>query len=158
VARGDLATAFHEAGHVAAAWSRGLKIHSATIDPTPGFRGHTLHANPLRGIRRNSTLAYMRDRAESGIVVYLAGPEAQQRHNPRSWRSDDGDSDYEQAFELATGLNGSQEAILAYLDWLTVVARDEITHLWPKVEMVAQALIAKRTLSAAEIKALLAPQ
>ena len=48
VARGDLATAFHEAGHVAAAWSRGLKIHSATIDPTPEFRGHTLHANPLR--------------------------------------------------------------------------------------------------------------
>jgi hypothetical protein len=48
VARGDLATAFHEAGHVAAAWSRGLKVHSATIVPTPGFRGHTLHANPLR--------------------------------------------------------------------------------------------------------------
>jgi hypothetical protein len=91
VARGDLATAFHEAGHVAAAWSRGLKIHSATIDPTPGFRGHTLHANPLRGIRLNLSLARVRDRAESAIVVYLAGPEAQQRHKPAllarpSWR------------------------------------------------------------------------
>ena len=56
MARGDLATAFHEAGHVAAAWSRGLKIHGATIDPTPGFRGHTLHANPWRGIRFNLRL------------------------------------------------------------------------------------------------------
>ena len=64
VARGDLATAFHEAGHVAAAWSRGLKIHSATIDPTPEFRGHILHANPLRGIRPNLSLARVRDRAE----------------------------------------------------------------------------------------------
>ena len=54
--RGDLATAFHEAGHVAAAWSRGLKTHSATIDPTPGFRGHALHVNPLRGIRFNLSL------------------------------------------------------------------------------------------------------
>jgi hypothetical protein len=66
--------------HAAAAWSRGLKIHSATIDPTPGFRGHALHANPLRGIRFNLSLARVRDRAESAIVVYLAGPEAQQRH------------------------------------------------------------------------------
>jgi hypothetical protein len=84
VARGDLATAFHEAGYVVAAWSRGLKIHSATIDPTLEFRGHTLHANPLRGIRFNLSLARVRDRVESAIVVYLAGPEAQQRHNPRS--------------------------------------------------------------------------
>ena len=156
MARGDLSTAFHEAGHVVAAWSRGVRIHSATIDPTPGFRGHTLHANPLRGIRRNSSLAYMRDRAESAIVIYLAGPEAQQRRSPRSWRSHDGDSDYERAFELATGLNGSEEAVHAYLDWLTVVARDEIAALWPHVETVAHALVARRTLTAAEVKVLLA--
>ena len=123
MARGDLATAFHEAGHVAATWSRGLKIHSATIDPTPGFRGHTLHANPLRGIRLNLSLARVRDRAESAIVVYLAGPEAQQRHNPRSWRAHHGASDFKQAFDLAMGLSTSGEAAHAYLDWLTVVAR-----------------------------------
>jgi hypothetical protein len=125
VARGDLATAFHEAGHVAAAWSRGLKIHSATIDPTPGFRGHTLHANPLRGIRFNLSLARVRDRAESAIVVYLAGPEAQQRHNPRSWRAHHGASDFKQAFDLAMGLSTSGEAAHAYLDWLAIVTRDE---------------------------------
>jgi hypothetical protein len=156
VARGDLATAFHEAGHVAAAWSRGLKIHSATIDPTPEFRGHTLHANPLRGIRLNLSLARVRDRAESAIVVYLSGPEAQQRHNPRSWRAHHGASDFKQAFDLAMGLSTSGEAAHAYLDWLTVVARDEIAALWPHVETVAHALVARRTLSTAEVKALLA--
>ena len=97
----------------------------------------------------------MRDRAESAIVIYLAGPEAQQRRSPRSWRSHDGDSDYERAFELATGLNGSEEAVHAYLDWLTVVARDEIAALWPHVETVAHALVARRTLTAAEVKVLL---
>jgi hypothetical protein len=158
VARGDLATSFHEAGHVAAAWSRGLKIHSATIDPTPGFRGHTLHANPLRGIRLNLSLARVRDRAESAIVVYLAGPEAQQRHNPRSWRTHHGASDFKQAFDLAIGLSTSGEAAHAYLDWLTVVARDEIEALWPQVEKVAHALVTQRTLTAAEVKTLLASQ
>ena len=156
MARGDLATAFHEAGHVAAAGSRGLKIYSATIDPTPEFRGHTLHANPLRGVRLNLSLARVRDRAESAIVVYLAGPEAQQWHNPRSWRAHHGASDFKQAFDLAMGLSTSGEAAHAYLDWLTVVARDEIAALWPQVEMVAQALVARRTLAAAEVKALLA--
>src|SRR5580704_17797201 len=124
VARGDLATAFHEAGHVAAAWSRGLKIHSATIDPTPGFRGHTLHANPLRGIRLNLSLAGIRYRAEAAIVVYLAGPEAQRQHSPRSWRSHHGASDFERAVDAARGLNSSDEAAHAYLDWLAIVTRD----------------------------------
>ena len=156
MARGDLATAFHEAGHIAAAWSRGLKLHSATIVPTPGFRGHTLHANPLRGIRLNLSLARVRDRAESAIVVYLAGPGAQQRHNPRSWRTHHGDSDFKQAFDTAMGLNTSGEAAHAYLDWLTVVARDEIEALWPQVETVAHALLRERTLTAAEVKDLLA--
>jgi hypothetical protein len=155
MARGDLSTAFHEAGHVVAAWSRGLKTHSATIIPTPGFRGHTLHANPWRGIRRNSTLPSIRDRAESAIVVQLAGPEAQRRHSPRSWRSHHGASDFEDAFDAAMGLSSSSEAAHAYLDWLAIVTRDEITTLWPQVETVAQALVARQTLSAAEIKVLL---
>jgi hypothetical protein len=139
-------------------WSRGLKTHSATIVPTPRFRGHTLHANPLRGFRFNLSLASVRERAESAIDVYLAGPEAQQRHNPRSWRAHHGNSDFKQAFDLAIGLSTSGEAARAYLDWLTVVARDEIEALWPHVEKVAQTLVRERTLTAAGVKALLASQ
>jgi hypothetical protein len=156
MSRGDLPTAFHEAGHVVAAWSRGLKPHSATIDPTPEFRGHALYANPWRGIRRNSTLADIRYRAESAIIVHLAGPEAQRRHSPRSWRSHHGGFDFEHAVDVATGLNGSEEAVHAYLDWLAIVTRDEIMTLWPHVEKVAHALVARRTLTAAEVEALLA--
>jgi hypothetical protein len=44
----------------------------------------------------------------------------------------------------------------AYLDWLAIVTRDEIAQLWPHVETIAHALVARRTLTAAEVKALLA--
>jgi hypothetical protein len=46
--------------------------------------------------------------------------------------------------------------VRAYLDWLAIVTRDEITLLWPQVETVAQALVGERTLTAVEVKTLLA--
>jgi hypothetical protein len=89
---------------------------------------------------------------------YLAGPEAQQLQNPRSWRAHHGASDFKQAVNLASRFNGSDEAERAYLDWLAIVTRDEITLLWPQVETVANALVARRTLTAAEITTLLVSQ
>ena len=56
------------------------------------------------------------------------------------------------------GLSTSGEAAHAYLDWLTVVAHDEIAALWPDVEKVAHALVRERTLTAVEVKTLLASQ
>ena len=94
--RGDLPTAFHEAGHVAAAWRHGLKVHSVTIMPTQEFRGHICHANPLRGIHLDyDGSSRARFRAEVGIIVCLAGPEAQRRFSPRSWRAHHGAGDHE---------------------------------------------------------------
>jgi hypothetical protein len=157
MARGDLPTAFHEAGHVVAAWRRGFKIYSVTIVPTSEFRGHLQHANPLRGIHLDyDGSPRARLRAEAGIIVCLAGPEAQRRHSPRSWRSYHGARDHEKAADLAMSLNGSDEAANAYLDWLAIVTRDEIALLWPLVKKAAHALVARRTLTAAVVKALLA--
>ena len=116
MARGDLPTAFHEAGHVVAAWRRGLKIHNVTIVPGPGFQGMVKHSPPMRGIRLDCDGSNRaRLRAESAIVVCLAGPEAQRRHSPRSWRSYHGARDHEKAVDLAMSLNGSDEAVNAHL-------------------------------------------
>ena len=41
------------------------------------------------------------------------------------------------------GSTPPSEAAHAYLDWLAVVTRDEIAALWPHVETVAQALVAR---------------
>ena len=54
------------------------------------------------------------------------------------------------------GFTSSEEAARAFLDWLAIVTRDEIAAVWPRVETVAQALVARRTLTAAEVKTLLA--
>jgi hypothetical protein len=157
--RGDLPTAFHEAGHVAAAWRHGLKVHSVTIVPTPEFRGHIWHANPLRGIHLDYDGSdRARLRAEVGIIVCLAGPEAQRRFSPRSWRAHHGAGDHEKAADLVLSLNGSDEAANAHLKWLSIVTRDEIAGLWPLVEKVAHALVRERTLTATEVKTLLASQ
>ena len=81
-----VATAFHEAGHAVVAWRRGLKVHSATIVPTKDYSGMVRRGS--LGVRLDidgSNRARLR--AESAIVVCLAGPAAQRRHNPRSWRA-----------------------------------------------------------------------
>jgi hypothetical protein len=66
--------AFHEAGHIVAAWRRGLKVHSATIVPSADFLGNIQHANPLRGIHLDwDGSARARRRAEAAIVVASHG-------------------------------------------------------------------------------------
>ena len=107
---------FFEAGHVVVAWKHGLKVHRVTIVPTPGFRGHIWHANPLRGIHLDYDGSdRARLRAEVGIIVCLAGPEAQWRFSPRSWRLYHGATDHEMAVDLAISINGSNEASSAHL-------------------------------------------
>jgi hypothetical protein len=148
------ATAFHEAGHAVAAWSRGIKVTSATVVPAGRFLGQVTHVNPLRGVRLDCDGSdRARRRAEADIVVLLAGPAAQRRHNPRSWRSCHGASDHERATDLAMRVNGSEEAAEAYLNWLAIVARDEVDTFWDVVERVARELFERRTLSAAEVAA-----
>jgi hypothetical protein len=144
--RNDMPMAFHKAGHVVAAWSRGLDIPGAMIVPTPEFHGLEPLADPLPGIRFDGgAAARAREQAESAIIVRLAGPEAQRTHSPRSWRFRHGAVDFRQAVDLASRFNGSDEAVRAYLDWLALVTRDEIALLWPQVEKVAHALLAQQT-------------
>jgi hypothetical protein len=51
-----------------------------------------------------------RFRTEVGIIVRLAGPKAQRRFSPRSWRAHHGAGDHEKAADLVLNLNGSDEA------------------------------------------------
>ena len=71
----------------------------------------------------------------------------------RARRSCHGASDDERATDLAMRVNGSEEAAEAYLNWLAIVACDEVDTFWDVVERVARELFERRTLSAAEIAA-----
>jgi hypothetical protein len=52
----------------------------------------------------------------------LAGPAAQRRFRPSSWRSWHGGRDHEAAVDLALRLNGHEDAATAFLKWLGLCA------------------------------------
>jgi hypothetical protein len=56
---------------------------------------------------------------------------------------------------LAQAINTSDDAASAYLRWLEIVARDEVTASWLYIERVASALAERDTLTAAEIAEIL---
>jgi ATP-dependent Zn protease len=79
------ATAYHEAGHAVAALVYGLAVRAATIIPAPGVTRSVGHANPSRGIQLDfDDSPRARRRAETSIIVCLAGPAAQRRYSARS--------------------------------------------------------------------------
>ena len=64
--------------------------------------GHVIiHANPLHGFQLDIDGSdEARLRIESAMTICFAGPIAQKRHNPRSWRKVHGQWDYDTIAEL----------------------------------------------------------
>ena len=123
--------AFHGAGHAVAAWSRGIKVKSATIVPARDFLGQVTHVSPLRGVRLDCDDFQSRSPASRS-----RGCRAPRRScraatlQPRS-PSNYGLHDQEYAVDLARQLNGYDQAgAEAHLNWLAIVARDEIDASW----------------------------
>lgn len=150
------AIAYHEAGHVVAAWDLGVRIKHATVIPDAEDLGHVMHHDPLRGIRLDfDQSARARMRAEQMIIVCLAGPIAHRRHSPRSWRHHMGHGDHTRAVDLSSRFTSSEQETEAHLKWLTLRARALLDAHWPRVEAVAAALVERGKLEAAEIERIL---
>ena len=80
-------------------------------------------------------------------MISLAGSLAEQRYLCNDdWTG--AEREMQSARDLAAYVNGSLEQTLAYLDWLTIRARQVVTsdHVWPMVEALAHALIDKGTI------------
>jgi hypothetical protein len=149
-------TAYHEAGHAVAAWSLGAGPRAVTIVPHGADQGQVTHEDPLSGIQLDFDGSdRARTRAERAIMICLAGPVAQRRFAPRSWRRWHGASDYVTAVDLARRINHSARAADAHLKWLDIRTEDLIESLWGPVERVAAELLAHGTLAPDEIRLLL---
>jgi hypothetical protein len=95
------ATAYHEAGHVVVTHALGYKPKSVTIVPTRDAHGIMHYPNPLRGIQLDIDGSdRARLLAEQVIKICYAGPLAQQRYRPRSWRRYHGASYFDMATDL----------------------------------------------------------
>jgi ATP-dependent Zn protease len=152
------ATAYHEAGHAVIAWRLGAHPRSVTIVPKGEVQGETVQESPF--IEADFVFDgsdHARNRVERAIIICLAGPMAQRRFAPRSWRRWHGGPDYVVAFDLALRVNGSPAAAKVHMKWLEMRAQALLESVWSYVEAIASELLKRGTLSAEEIRSILLP-
>lgn len=150
------ASAYHEAGHAVAAWKLGYRSISASIAAADESTGEVRHENPFPGENLDVVeSALVRSRVERAIIIRLAGPIAQKRYRPTSWRRWQGGADYAVAADLALRVCGSGEIASAFLKWLDLRAKALIEQHWPAVERLANALLKQGTMDQDQIAALM---
>jgi hypothetical protein len=153
------ATAYHEAGHAVIAYVLGYRPQFVTIVPTLDTAGHIIHPNPLDGCQRNPDSSdEARLRIESLITICFAGPIAQKRYNPRSWRRAHGQWDYEKVAELGLRVCGSAEQARAFIRWREIAACDMVRAHWPRIQLVAGQLLERENLSHTDLDAIIVPR
>jgi hypothetical protein len=167
-------TAYHEAGHAVAAWWLGHPPKQVTIAPGDGYEGRAQHASPFRNMSSDVSPAWtdpesvegvrMMRRFDHAIIITLAGPLAQKRHNPRShWRfgatgSRAGEhvshgSDYQQVSDLIFRVyEGADKVADAYWRYMEARAEALVERLWPRIERLARVLLERETLTGREIR------
>lgn len=150
----QLRVAYHEAGHVVAARIKKMPIFEATIIPERDESGHVLYVSPLRGIELDcDSSAQARRRAESAIIILYAGPAAQMKYSPHSWRDFHGKFDFEKVAELALRIDElGADALLERLDRIT---KDLVAEHWHDVVIIAEALVKEQTLDHRRIEEIL---
>ncbi len=154
-ARRREATAYHEAGHAVAAWKLGYRPISASIIAADESVGEVRHENPYGNNAEYDGSELGRLRIERAIIIRLAGPIAQKRYRPTSWRRWQGGADYAVAADLALVVCGSGKIASAFLKWLDLRAKALIEQNWPIVERLANALLKRGTVSEDEIAVLM---
>jgi len=113
-------TAYHEAGHVVMAWHVGESPVGAVLGaPRPGATGVTNYEQPMAiaGVLDPGS-DRARLSAERAILVSLAGPLAQRRHRPSSWRRAHGMLDLSRARALARAVTDTDRQAAALLKFL----------------------------------------
>ncbi len=149
------ATAYHEAGHAVAAWKLGYRPVSASIIAADESVGEVRHENPYGNNAEYDGSELGRLRIERAIIIRRAGPIAQKRYRPTSWRRWQGGADYAVSADLALLVSGSGEIASAFLKWLDLRAKALIEQNWPVVERVANALLKRGAMNEDEIAVLM---
>jgi hypothetical protein len=137
--------AYHEAGHVVLAHFLQVRTCEVFISTEPdklGRDGYTPYdARQMRGLDPTAR-----------AIIYLAGGEAQRKFNPRSWGRDQIEDDEKDATAAAHHLTRVADTD-AFLSGLAECARSLLARprVWRLVEVVATALLERRTLRGVEI-------
>lgn len=149
-------TAYHEAGHAAVARRLGVAVRSVTVVPDDEASGRTWHSGPGSWFRPDIEVdGRTRNRIEAHIMIALAGGEAEDAFLGE--RSGDGlGPDNDNAVGLALYMSGDSEEASAYLEWLRLRTRNMLRQelVRCEVEAIAAALLDRKRVRAAEVKAI----
>jgi len=149
--------AFHEAGHVVAAYFLGIRFKKVSLIHNKDYVGKVIHEKVARGSVPESDMSLRNfNRMENLARIALAGDIAQKKHAPRS--SDGAGLDRETVAGIALRLNGSPEAAGAWIEWLKVSVKDMLTLRWPFVDAVARELAKENVLNGEQIEAIFTRQ
>jgi ATP-dependent Zn protease len=152
----EIATAYHEAGHVVAAVRLGVRVKKATIIGDGRYYGIVHCADVFGGLRLDvDRSSRARTRVERQVILSLAGPAAEAEFLGRPIKGNFARADYQTALDVADHMCSSSEEAQAYLKWLEIRARDLIKVFWPDVEKVSSELTKNKTLTRETIKSLL---
>jgi ATP-dependent Zn protease len=143
--------AFHEAGHAVVAFHLKRKFRRVTIAPAGRSLGHTRFF-PLDNFHPDyQNSARTRRLMDSEIMIDLAGLEAEYlKMGRRSLKG--GQSDIDQAADLAWHAQGGGRAVSRYFRQLQVASRNLLREHWSEVESLATALLEQITLTEDEAR------
>jgi hypothetical protein len=148
-----LATAYHEAGHAAAAHYLEIPLADAgaTIVAGDGFDGRvTMLPEFLLSLGQldcEELTDAKRLIAERDAIMALAGMEAQRKYRPSSVRHYHASQDYRHAVDVISYFAPEEAELNAYLRLLGVRACNLIAspQVWEGIEALASALMARNT-------------
>ena len=149
----DALVAHHEAGHAVLAIVFGRRVQRVTIEPGEGHEGFSKSTLGFGHAVGWDTSPRMRRRVEEQIRILLAGGIAQRRMAPRSskWAESD---DRHRAVDLVLRLASPGREAGTYMKLLRIQTEQAVEREWPTICAVAEALIARRTLTGDDVKEL----
>jgi ATP-dependent Zn protease len=149
-------TAYHEAGHAVAAVVLGLKIGKRGVSIIPDKENDTLGTtHVLRQLRENPECARsagMQWRLERQAITCFAGDAAERKFN--GGRRFGGRQDYQRTAGLLAHVATSWEQHDARIEVARLGARDLVEANWSSIQAVAEELLRRKTLNAADLKAI----
>jgi hypothetical protein len=150
----ETTVAYHEAGHAVIAWRLNmLRKKGASIVREEENVGR-VHTHSGRGERPDATSSdSARLRVERGVMLSLAGVEAQRQHSPHSVRRYHWASDRQQAIDMLMFIaEPSSDEFPIYWKLLKVRTRAMVRSHWPQIQAVAARLLVSKSLTSDQIR------
>lgn len=150
------AIAYHEAGHVVAAWWCKLPIRSASIVQDDESWGRVLLGGFPKWFHPDiATDLRHRDLCERRAIVFLAGAAAEARYRGRKQWWQGAGRDLRNAASILDYIVGGPDEADAYLNLVRVWATSLVSNQWSAIEAVAHELLKRNQLPRKEVIAII---